>query len=175
MLNQKKAFASKVSTSTVGQSLLKKVMDKETKSLMKTIRIIARKESGEKQSDRLNRDVTKLAVKIVILHNNKNVTDDDFRAMEFSFRRICSAMRNAFRNRVMDLPTAQRINGHITAVHHHIKEMLTPWVSEETIARLKRTIDYLGNTEFIMKLPSYPEEYKEIIMTFDHYLDAISE
>ncbi|PRP74988.1 hypothetical protein PROFUN_07381 [Planoprotostelium fungivorum] len=178
ILSQKKALASRASTSTVGQGLLNKMLDKETKTLLKTVRTIAKKEQGEKFADRLHKDITKLAVKIVLLHKEQRVTDEAFNAMEFSLRRIFSATRNAYRNRKLDEGTIQRIVGHVAHLHEHIKltharGMISPWVSDHTIQRLKRVIEYLGSPTLLAKLPSYPEEYKEIVFAFDHYLGVM--
>eukprot|EP01117_Protostelium_nocturnum_P004874 TRINITY_DN1766_c0_g1_i1.p2 TRINITY_DN1766_c0_g1~~TRINITY_DN1766_c0_g1_i1.p2 ORF type:complete len:220 (-),score=73.79 TRINITY_DN1766_c0_g1_i1:121-780(-) len=170
LLNKKKALASKASTSSMGPSILKRVVDKETMTLLKTLKVIVKKESGEKEASNMNKDITKIAVKIVILHQDKKLSDQQFQSLEFSFRRICSTFKNAFRVKQLDEATATRIHGHIKSLETLIKEMISPFVSKNTEERLKRIIDYLSAVPFIMKLPSYPEEYKTLIITFDHYL-----
>lgn len=99
------------------------VVDKETVMLLETVKTIVTKESGEKKGKQVKKgndcvclpfdhtftlltiDVTKLAVKIVLLYEDKKLHEDSFEPLAFNFRRICSTIKNNYRNHTFNKDT----------------------------------------------------------------------
>ncbi len=92
LFQKKKAIASKTATSSLGKALFKKFVDKETVLLLKTIKIMVTKEDGPKKAKEINNNILKLAVKILLLYEDKSLVPESFEGVTFLFQRICSTV-----------------------------------------------------------------------------------
>jgi len=84
-------------SSAVGKALINKFVDKETKKLINAIMVLVEKDKDKKAAKKVKSDIFRIAVKVIILHEEKYVTAEDFLKLRGNFRRICSATRNGRR------------------------------------------------------------------------------
>jgi hypothetical protein len=106
-----KGFASAAAGSRVGKGILKDFLDADSNRLLKALKVLITKDVSKARAKEVERDIIKSAVKVIYLYQEKRVTEDSFNGLTFSFRRICSAVRNAYQARNLDKATAERIEG----------------------------------------------------------------
>jgi len=110
LFQRKKAIASKTATSVIGKALFKKFVDKETILLLGSVKTIITLEEGSKKAKQIKNNITKLAVKVLLLYDEKSLKEDSFDGLVFYFRRICSAVRNGWRTKVLEESVAKRVH-----------------------------------------------------------------
>eukprot|EP01121_Diplochlamys_sp_Union-15-3_P005538 TRINITY_DN15880_c0_g1_i1.p1 TRINITY_DN15880_c0_g1~~TRINITY_DN15880_c0_g1_i1.p1 ORF type:complete len:237 (+),score=44.52 TRINITY_DN15880_c0_g1_i1:103-711(+) len=167
---QKKALASKASTSTIGKALLTKFASDETLTLLKAVKTIIAKEAGPKKAHAVKKDIIKIAVKVILLYEDKYVTEESFNSLQYSFRRICSAIKQGYSTDTMDKRRIERINKLIVQFDTGLKSILKPHISENTVKRITTVTSYLGSIDFITKAVKYPE-FDRVVYVLAYYLE----
>jgi len=167
---RKKAFVGTASTSPLAKILIKNFVDRETVQLLNTMKIIVTKHSNPAQARMVKRNITKLAVKVIILFESQKLKQENFEGLELSFRRICSSIKNAYSQNNINEETVARIRGHIKSLESGLENVIQPYVSQNSMKRLETTVSYLADTQFILTISRYPE-FKQVVMVLAHYLD----
>jgi hypothetical protein len=104
-----KGFASAAAGSRAGKGILKDFIDADTKRLLKALKSLITKDASKDRAKAVEKDIIKSAVKVIYLYKEKRINEDSFSGMTTTFRRICSAVRNAYQARSLDKATAERI------------------------------------------------------------------
>ena len=171
---KKKGIASRAAGSSIGSALFKKNVDKDTQSLINSLCEIIEKEKGKKEAKNIKKEILKVAVKILLLYEEKKVTEDSFQTLIFSFRRICSSVRNAYHARSLNEATAQRIRTLAQTLYTNLEASLQGLVTLNTMERIQALIDYVFNPAFLVAATKYDKEFQQIAMVLAFYLEASS-
>jgi len=114
-------------------------------------------------------DILRIAVKVIVLYEEKYVTNDDFVKLRGNFRRICSATKNGYRTGSIDDETAARISELIICFAAGIKEIIGKLVSPSSIDRLDNLVAYLGAPDFLVRT-SKLKEFDTVAYVLAFYL-----
>lgn len=169
---KKKGLASRAAGSSLGNALFQKHVDKETQSLIGSVCEIIAHEKGKKRASQTKKEILKVAVKILVLYNEKKVTEDSFNTLAFAFRRICSSVRNAYHARSLNEATATRIHGLAQTLEQHLHAALQGLVTENTFNRIHDLLDFIFNPELLVAANKYDKEFQQIAMVLAHYLET---
>jgi len=156
-------------SSAVGKALVNKFVDKETKKLINAIMVLVEKDKDKKAAKKVKSDIFRIAVKVIILHEEKYVTPEDFLKLRGNFRRICSATRNGYRTGRIEDDTANRIAELIQNFAAGIKEIIGKLVSNTTINRLDGLSNYLGAPDFLVRTSQF-KEFDTVAYVLAYYL-----
>jgi len=171
--HRKKSWSARTKTglgnSAVGKALFNKFVDKETKKLINTLMVLVEKDQSKKIAKKVKAEIFRIAVKIIVLHEEKYVTPEDFGRLRNNFRRICSATRNGYRTGQIESETANRISELISSFANGIKEIVGKLVSPSTIERIESLVTNLGNAEFIVRV-SKLKEFDTVAYVLAYYL-----
>ena len=171
--NAKRGFASKAASSKAGGSLINRALDKETKDMIHAIRDITLKESGSEAAKLVKKDIFKIAVKLILLYQDKVITKQDFIRVRGEFKRVCSSLRNGYRTGVLESETAYRIVGHVGVFLESVQGLLEGRIKEDTMERVVRIGNTLGDYEWLIVAQAYNEEFGRIVLACGHYLDQL--
>ena len=171
---KKKGIASRAAGSSIGSALFKKNVDKDTQSLINSLCEIIEKEKGKKEAKHTKKEILKVAVKILILYEDKKVTEESFDSLVFAFRRICSSVRNSYHARSLNEDTAVRIRKLAQTLFDNLQNALDRLVTENTMERIQALIDYIFNPSFLVTATKYDKEFQQIAMVLAYYLEASS-
>jgi len=144
-------------------------VDKETKKLINVIMVLVEKDKDKKTAKKIKSDIFRIAVKVIVLHEEKYVSADDFIKLRGNFRRICSATRNGYRTGVIEGDTALRISELIENFALGIKEIISKLVSPATIDRIDSLVNYLGKPDFLVRV-SKLKEFDTVAYVLAYYL-----
>jgi len=158
-----------IGNSAVGKALFNKFVDKETKKLINVIMVLVEKDKDKKTAKKIKSDIFRIAVKVIVLHEEKYVSADDFIKLRGNFRRICSATRNGYRTGVIEGDTALRISELIENFALGIKEIISKLVSPATIDRIDSLVNYLGKPDFLVRV-SKLKEFDTVAYVLAYYL-----
>jgi len=158
-----------IGNSAVGKALFNKFVDKETKKLINVIMVLVEKDKDKKTAKKIKSDIFRIAVKVIVLHEEKYVSADDFIKLRGNFRRICSATRNGYRTGIIEEDTALRISELIENFALGIKEIITKLVSPATIDRIDTLVNYLGKPDFLVRV-SKLKEFDTVAYVLAYYL-----
>jgi hypothetical protein len=115
----------------------------------------------------------KTSVKVIVLYEEKRVTDEDFQSMQFLFRRTCAGVRNAYQGRTMKNvdqdSIAERISGHLTQFSSGVVKVIKPFVTRHSIDRIESLLGYLANPNFLSNSFKL-DEFQTIAMVLSSYL-----
>lgn len=167
---KKKGLASKAAGSSLGAGIFEKYVDKETQSLIDSVCAIIAKEQGSKAAKKTKKEILKVAVKILLLYNAKKVTEESFETLVFSFRRICSSVRNAYHAKSLNEATATRIHGVAMIFYQNLQNSLAGLVSENTMQRILSLINNIFSTTLLVAATKYDKEFQQIAMVLATYL-----
>lgn len=130
-------------------------------------------QDGKKKADKVRKDIMKSAVKVIVLYEEKRVTDEDFQSMQFLFRRTCSGVRNAYQGRTVKNvdqdSIAERISGHLRQFSAGVTKVIKPFVTKHSLDRMESLLAYLANPSFLVKSFSLAE-FQTIAMVLSSYL-----
>eukprot|EP01124_Arcella_intermedia_P025348 TRINITY_DN4514_c0_g2_i1.p1 TRINITY_DN4514_c0_g2~~TRINITY_DN4514_c0_g2_i1.p1 ORF type:complete len:207 (+),score=52.06 TRINITY_DN4514_c0_g2_i1:64-684(+) len=156
-------------STAVGKALFNKFVGKETKQLIRAILAVVEKDKDKKVAKRLKSDIFKIAVKLIVLYEDKELTAVDFGKARGNFRRVCSAIRNGYRNGPLDEETATRISEHLRTFAAGIKDLISKLASPSLLARFDETTELLATTEFLLRT-SKLKEYETVVYVLAYYL-----
>lgn len=171
---KKKGLASRAAGSSLGASLFQKHVDKETQSLIASVCEIIAKEKGSKQAKNVKQEILKVAVKILLLYQEKTITEESFDTLKFSFRRICSSVRNAYHAKSLNEATGVRIHGMATIFYQHLQSSIKGLVSDKTMTRIQTLLDYVFDPALLVAATQYDKEFQQIAMVLALYLETSS-
>ena len=169
---KKKGIASRAAGSSVGGALFQKYVDKDTQMLIASLCEIIKQEKGSKEAKKTKEEILKVSVKILLLYNEKKLTDDSFDTLVFSFRRICSSVRNAYHGKSLNEATGQRIHGMALQFFGHLQTSLEDLVSPNTIQRIRTLIDLIFDPELLVAATKYDKEFQQVAMVLALYLES---
>eukprot|EP01124_Arcella_intermedia_P028275 TRINITY_DN5712_c0_g1_i2.p1 TRINITY_DN5712_c0_g1~~TRINITY_DN5712_c0_g1_i2.p1 ORF type:complete len:274 (+),score=43.67 TRINITY_DN5712_c0_g1_i2:280-1101(+) len=158
-----------IGQSAVGKALFNKFVDKETKKLIAALTLLVEKDTDKKNAKKVKSDIFRIAVKVIVLYEEKYVSQEDFGRLRGNFRRICSATRNGYRTGIIEAETAQRISEVIHHFANGIKEIIVKYVSASTMERIDRLVLYLGSSDFITRTSKF-NEFDTIVYVLALYL-----
>jgi hypothetical protein len=168
-LKQKKGLASRAATSSLGKVFLKKFVDKETQTLMVTVKKLVAKVDGTKKASQINRNIIKIAVKVIILYRDKKVTEANFESLKGNFRRICSTIKNNWRTQQFNEKTCERLLEQVNQFEKGLIKILKPHITSHTEKRIDDTFQYLANPQFLLKASKLPE-FEKVVYVLSYYL-----
>jgi len=168
----KKGVISKATSSSAGKALFNKFVDKETKNLINAMCIIEEKEGGYEKGRQMKSDIYRIAVKIIILYQDKLITERDFGNLKSQFRKVCSSLKNGYRTGKLEETTAHRIETHIIEFCVSTRQLITPFLSKHTMDRLDRLQETLGSSKWLIAA-SIHDEFTNIVYACAHYLEEL--
>jgi hypothetical protein len=169
---KKKGLASRAAGSSVGGALFQKYVDKDTQMLIASLCEIIRQEKGSKEAKKTKEEILKVAVKILLLYHEKKLTDESFGTLLFSFRRICSSVRNAYHAKSLNAAVGGRIHGVALQFFANLQTSLEGLVSPNTIQRIHTLIDLVFDPELLVAATKYDKEFQQIAMVLALYLES---
>jgi len=161
LFKAKKNFAGKAATSSLGKSVIKKILDDELKQLIACVKNIIAIESGSKElADRLEHNTMKITLKSYFLWENKTVSIDEFKKLEIplkqALRLLLAVYDNAGKIRDENFK-AQVFDEKFTVVAvllDNVKELLItvlqPHLTAKSIARIPETFDKVASRDFLL-------------------------
>jgi len=171
ILKQKKGLASHMATSSAGKQLLKKYLDKDTQTLLTTVKKLITSIDTAKRAKQFNKDIIKIAVKVIVLYQDKKVTENSFESLKFTFRRICSAIRNNWRTKAFEeQATCDRLIDQFEQFEKGLLKILKSYVSQNSVERIRNTFGYVANTEFLQKASRH-EDFDKVAYVMAVYLE----
>lgn len=114
----------------------------------------------------------KTAVKVIMLYEEKKVTDEDFESMQLTFRRTCAGVRNAYQGRSLNVDQesiADRVSVHLTSFSSGVIKVIKPFVRQHSLGRLEDLLGYLANPAFLLRAFKL-DEFQTIAMVLSSYL-----
>jgi len=137
--------------------------------LINAIMVLVEKDRDKKTAKRVKADIFRIAVKVIVLHEEKFVSPEDFLKLRGNFRRICSATRNGYRTGIIEDETAVRISELIQLFAVGIKEIIGKFISASTTARIDSLVQYLGASDFLVRT-SKLKEFDTVAYVLAYYL-----
>eukprot|EP01121_Diplochlamys_sp_Union-15-3_P001550 TRINITY_DN1133_c0_g1_i1.p1 TRINITY_DN1133_c0_g1~~TRINITY_DN1133_c0_g1_i1.p1 ORF type:complete len:335 (-),score=73.77 TRINITY_DN1133_c0_g1_i1:34-1038(-) len=153
----KKKIAGKASTTGIGKSVIKKVINDETAALLISIRKIVKKEANAKKADELEKNIIKLAVKAYLLIDRNKLKGDDFLIADGPLRAAFELLIKCFNGRGRVEPKIlsdafKRVEGMLKKAETVITNLLAPHLTPKNMFRISSTFGYLANAEFLEKV-----------------------
>eukprot|EP01129_Flabellula_baltica_P013640 TRINITY_DN6374_c0_g1_i1.p1 TRINITY_DN6374_c0_g1~~TRINITY_DN6374_c0_g1_i1.p1 ORF type:complete len:206 (+),score=38.24 TRINITY_DN6374_c0_g1_i1:27-644(+) len=171
----KRGIASKAAGSKAGEGLINKFLDSETKDMINAIRDITRLESGDEAAKIIKKDIYKIAVKMILLYQDKVITKEDFIRLRGQFKRMCAALRNGYRTGTLEEDTAVRITDLAIVFFEDVKSLLDGAIKNDTMERVERLGGTLGDLGWLLMASQYAEEFGRIVLACAHYLDLLAQ
>jgi len=133
------------------------------------MKVIVEKDQGKKQAKKVKSDIFSIAVKTILLYQDKKVTDNDFLHLKNTFRRICSATRNGYRTGEIETDTGKRISDLIHNFGTGVRDILQSHVSSGTLQKLTDLLTYIGSPDFLVRVSKF-DEFDNIAYVLAFYL-----
>mmetsp|Transcript_27601 Transcript_27601/g.30731 ORF Transcript_27601/g.30731 Transcript_27601/m.30731 type:complete len:237 (+) Transcript_27601:70-780(+) len=172
MYRKKKGMASAAASSSLGKQLIYKFVDKETLDLLNTVKIMVGRENNPKFAKTLKKDIIKIAVKVLMLYEDKKLTDDSFNSLVSGFRRICASVRNGYKTNTLKGKRVERVSELIGEFSIGIRKILTGLISPKTDKRIESICLYISDVKFLNTVIAYPE-FDKIACTLAYYLEEM--
>lgn len=167
---KKKGLMSKTATTSVGKAMFKKYGDKETQILLKAIKTLTTEIYNEKTGKKVYNYILKLAVKTLLLYDQKIITNEEFADLEMTFRRICSSFRNCYHVRAISKPQSERLAELTGQLCYSISDLLNPHIQQKTRNKIEYLISMLCNNKFLYQIQKYDKLFDQIAMVLCYYL-----
>lgn len=177
-LRAKKNIAGKAANSGVGKALFKKFADEETVTLLSVFRAMVTRYSDEKVGKAMQKNVVKIFVKVLILYEDKVLTEENFQEIYGLFRKMCSLLKNSFWNlkannqsgSEIDDTTSQRIVQRLLEMQICLNTLLTPKLTSTSIIRMNEIFTLMATEKFVKFIFS-DEDFETMVKIFAYYLN----
>jgi len=167
MMKAKKNIAGKAATSSLGKTVMNKVIDAETKKLMACIRNLVTAESGSSAlADKLERNAIKIVIKSYFLWENKSIPLEEFQKVEVPLKQALKILLTVYDNiaKVKDPALkAQVLDEKFTIVAvllDNCKELLikllSPHVKPQSVGRINEIFQQIARRDFLFR--AYTDE-----------------
>ncbi len=119
--------------------------------------MVARHNKSEKSGKEFRKSLMKIVVKILLLHDGKQLSDDDFSSIVRFFRKLCSLIKNTYRGNLMqgrkgeiDEKQLARLREIAQEIFELTRNLLSPHLTQNSIDKIKEIVEYLSSNEFIV-------------------------
>jgi len=178
MMKAKKNIAGKAATSSLGKSVMNKVIDAETKKLLACIRNLVTVESGSSAlADKLERNAIKIVIKSYFLWENKSVPLEEFQKVEVPLKQALRILLAVYDNisKVEDpAMKTQVLDEKFTVVAvllDNTKDILTklvsPHMKPKSIGRINEIFQQIARRDFLLKCFSDDSLHEDVSYTVD--------
>jgi hypothetical protein len=163
----KKNIAGKAASSSVGKSVMKKVINEELKQLITCVKNIIAVESGSRElADRLEHNTIKLAVKGYFLYENGTVTIEEFQKIEPPLKQSLKILLAVFDNleKIKDPKMREFVLDEkftvvavlLDSVREILTKILQPHLTAKSMNRVYETFEKIANRDFLLRAWSEP-------------------
>jgi hypothetical protein len=167
MFKVKKNIAGKAASSSMGKSVMKKVLTDELKQLISCIKNIIAVESGSKElADKLEHNTIKLAVKGYFLWENGTVTIEEFQKIEPPLKQSLKILLAVFDHleKIKDPKMREMVLDEkftvVAVLLDNVREILTkvlqPHLTTKSMNRVYETFTKIANRDFLLRAWSDP-------------------
>eukprot|EP01099_Mayorella_cantabrigiensis_P004956 TRINITY_DN3820_c0_g1_i1.p1 TRINITY_DN3820_c0_g1~~TRINITY_DN3820_c0_g1_i1.p1 ORF type:complete len:247 (-),score=61.05 TRINITY_DN3820_c0_g1_i1:336-1013(-) len=178
LLRAKKNIAGKAANSGVGRALFKKFADEETVHLLAIFRAMVTRYSDEKTGKAMQKNVVKIFVKVLILYEDKILTEENFQEIYGLFRKMCALLKNSFLNlkannqtgSELDEATNQRIVARLKEMHSSLHVLLSPRLTSSSLTRMNEIFALMATEKFI-KFIFADQDLENMVKIFAYYLN----
>jgi len=150
----KKAAASAGAGSAVGKKVMKSIVNDETTTLLNAMKALVQAESGSaKKAEELEANIVKIAVKVFLLVENKNIKGSDLLKADAPLRnafnllvKVFNGRRRAKRERVIE--ALEKVEKELQEAQRIIVELLSPHITTKNMMKLTSVFSVVGNLKF---------------------------
>jgi len=146
----KKNIAAKAANSKTGKKIIRDNIGADGVAVIDIIKEVIRLKDGEKKSREIESTVIKIAVKIVLLYRNKDISREVLLAPLKLVKTIWSDVLDCCE--ISFVYDQQRLSKYITELQAEFVKMLKPYLTEKNIERMNETINYLKSQGLLDKL-----------------------
>lgn len=154
----KKNVSEKAVTSKAGKAALKKILDKDTRTLIETVkRIIAVETGNAQEAEDLEQNAMKIIMKAYNLHTAGIISENDFKAAEDPLKKALKLILKVYDN-LHKLPKEMQVQAleekfYVIAilfenVQEALKKILGPHLKEASVLRIDATFKIMANHKF---------------------------
>eukprot|EP01125_Pyxidicula_operculata_P001564 TRINITY_DN11417_c0_g1_i1.p1 TRINITY_DN11417_c0_g1~~TRINITY_DN11417_c0_g1_i1.p1 ORF type:complete len:303 (+),score=83.26 TRINITY_DN11417_c0_g1_i1:36-944(+) len=137
----KKNITGSVATSAAGKGLIKEFLGKDGVRLLEIIKEIITIYEGKKQATDIENNIIKIAVKVILLWKNKDITNKDIASTIPGVKSVWSDAIDFCEMSFAYDPA--KIKSHGKELSHAFSKLLGDYITEKNIEKLKYTIDYV--------------------------------
>jgi len=177
-MKMKKAAASKGAGSAVGKKVMKSIVNDETTTLLNAMKALVQAESGSaKKAEELEANIVKIAVKVFLLVENKNIKGSDLLKADAPLRnafnllvKVFNGRRRAKRERVIE--ALEKVERELQEAQRIIVELLSPHITTKNMMKLTSVFSVVGNLKFFETVfydDSVEDELEKLIDAMDYY------
>jgi len=174
----KKAAASAGAGSAMGKKVMKSIVNDETTTLLNAMKALVQAESGSaKKAEELEANIVKIAVKVFLLVENKNIKGSDLLKADAPLRnafnllvKVFNGRRRAKRERVIE--ALEKVEKELQEAQRIIVELLSPHITTKNMMKLTSVFSVVGNLKFFETVfydDSVEDELEKLIDAMDYY------
>jgi len=146
----KKNVSSGVATSSAGKSLIKEFLGKDGVKLLDLVRKIVTLQDGKKKADEVENDIIRVAVKVILLWKNKDLTTQDLAGTIPGVKAIWSDVIDFCEMSFAYDPAKIKEHGEHLSVS--FTKLLADYITEKNLVKMREVINYLVTKELLDKL-----------------------
>jgi hypothetical protein len=143
----KKAAGSSVATSSAGKGLIKEFLGKDGIKLIDLIKQVITIHEGKKKAAEVESNIIRVAVKVILLWQNKDITNNDIASTVPKVKAVWSDIIDFCEmSFAYDPPKIKSSGEELTTC---FKNMLKDFVTDNTLERMASTISYITTKELL--------------------------
>jgi len=176
----KKNVAGKFAASAVGKKAIRSQAPEEVTTLILAIKKIVEKRDNPKRAVEIEENIYKIGIKAYFIVDRGQLKMEAFLAADQPLRRALELLAKCFdyakfsRN-----PNPKALHEKLEEVQKHIiqgadilMKLMEPFIQSKNLQKIKDTVGYLGNAEFLFKSfgdSAIENELQELISACEHY------
>jgi len=180
--NAKKSVISKASTSTLGKKAIRSHAPEEIKNLIKATTNLVEKEgkSSTEKAKEIEENIFKIGVKTFFILNEGQLTMDDIIKADAPLRSAMELLSKCYDHAKYSKKVDDKglmvhfanVNKQALEAASILTKLLEPHMKPKNLVKIKETIDFLTNPEFLLKVfkeESLDDDLQELISAMEHY------
>jgi len=178
LVRVKKATASATATSALGKKVMKAILNEETTALLAALKHIVKAESNsQKKADDMEKNIIKLAVKALLLVENKTLQADDFLAVDKPLREAFELMVKVFNGRKRVKPekieeALKKVEGLLKKAEEVFTQILAPHLTPKNMLLIAQCFGCIADVKFlttVFKHDDLEEDLDKLIDAMEYY------
>lgn len=177
----KKNVGVKIATSAVGKKALKSIAPEEMVNLIKALRVIADKETGDpKKGAIVEKNLFKLVVKAYFIVDSGKLKFEDFLDADKPLRQALNLLLKCYDHAKFARSVKQEqlkeklieVENFIKEAANTLKKLLSPHMKEKNVNRLDEVINIIGKADVLLKVfqdESISDEVSELMDAIERY------
>jgi len=174
----KKKSASATATSALGKKVMKAILNEETTALLNALkRIVKTQSNSQKKADDLEKNIIKIAVKALLLVENKKLQADDFLVADKPLREAFELLVKVFNGRKRVKPekieeALKKVESLLKQAEAVITNLLAPHLTPKNMLLIAQAFGVIADKDFLtdaFRRDELEEDLDKLVDAMEYY------